>query len=384
MKQIKTSRIGCTYISALITIASLLIGGCDSKSGNGDDYAETVAAKLPLLGQGSHAGFIVGFNASNPPATEASIQARWEEAIGVGMSIARVQVSWKDLEPHARVYDTQLLEERLQAYSSQGMAILLSITAYDSEDPEPPEDISDLKFDNAILITRFNALMDKIVPLMERHGVFALSIANEPDNGFDEIQNLENEILTFLKQVKSHIRALNNDIAVTVTLAEGNLDFNKPGMSEIISASDIACWNIYGMNLHNSTPYFLVQNESEILADLQEMVDASMGKQIVVQEVGLHAGSAILDSSEEAQRRFYEIFFQFMQDNPQIRAAYAFQLVDWSPETVEIYINPEDGDGIYSAYSEHLLTLGLINYSDGSAKPAWNEFLRWLSVMAAK
>jgi hypothetical protein len=357
------------------------MAGCDSDNKKDNDGGDSIVGKLPLLAQGSHAGFIIGFNASNPPATEASIQARWEEALGVGLSIARVQMSWIDLEPQAGQYNTQLLEEKLQTYSNQGLAILLSITAYDSEDAQPPEDISDLRFDNSILFARFNALIDVILPLLEQHDVFALSVANEPDNSFGEIQNLENEILTFLKQVKSHIRSMNDNIAVTVTLAEGNLDFNKPGMREIISASDIACWNIYGMNLLNTKPYFSVQNESELLVDLQEMVNASMGKQIIVQEVVLHAGGTILDSSEETQRKFYEIFFQFMQNNSDIRAAYAFQLVDWSQETVDHYLLPEDGEDFNNAYSEHLLTLGLINYSDGCVKPAWHEFMRWLSIL---
>jgi hypothetical protein len=383
MKKINISCANYTLsiIYVLFTSTLLFLGGCNSGSGLGFGTDENDAAKLPLLAQGSHAGFIIGFNISNPPATETSIQARWEEALGVGLSIARVQASWDDLEPQAGEYDTQSLEEALQTYSSQGLQILLSITAYDSEGPEQPADIDDLLFDDPILISRFNALMDEIVPLMEQYGVFAISIANEPDNDFGEIHNLEDEILTFLKQVKPHIHSLNSNIAVTVTLAEGNLDFTKPGMSEIISASDIACWNFYGMTLHNSIPYFSVQNENEILTDLEEMVDASMGKQIVMQEVGLHAGSTLLDSSEEIQRNFYESFFEFMQNNQDIRAAYAFQLVDWSPETTELFLQSGSGDDLYNAYSEHLQTLGLINYSDGSIKPAWNEFLRWLSVL---
>jgi hypothetical protein len=111
------------------------------------------------------------------------------------------------------------------------------------------------------------------------------------------------------------------------------------------------------------------------------MVEASMGKQIVVQELGLHSGDDFLDSSEEIQRRFYAVFFEFMQQTQDIRAAYAFQLVDWSPETVEIYLSSEIEEALYRDYAEHLLTLGLIDYTEGRVKPAWHEFMRWLSVL---
>jgi hypothetical protein len=53
---------------------------------------------------------------------------------------------------------------------------------------------------------------------------FLISISNEPDNSFGEVSDLHNQILKFLKDVKLYIHEINQNMAVTVTIAEGSLD----------------------------------------------------------------------------------------------------------------------------------------------------------------
>ena len=45
----------------------------------------------------------MGFNFSNPSATQDSIEARIQEAIKEGMSVGRLQIDWTDLEPEEGV-----------------------------------------------------------------------------------------------------------------------------------------------------------------------------------------------------------------------------------------------------------------------------------------
>jgi hypothetical protein len=363
-------------ILILTLIGAVLGGGCV----DGEQYliGEGNADEMPLLDEGNHLGFVIGFDDLIPAVTQDAIEERWNEAIESGLSTARVQLSWQELEPEPGGVNTQILEEILSDYESQGLQILLSITAYDSEGPEVPEDLMGKRFDDPVMISRFKALLEEIKPLLEKYRVYAISIANEPDNDFGEVENLENEMLVFLKEIKSYVRSFNKNIAVAITLAEINYGLGKSGMLEIIAESDIACWNVYGINLSDAYPFFSVQGEEELIADLQGMVDASMGKQIVIQEVGLHSGSTYLDSSEQTQRDFFKMIFQFMQNYPSIRAAYVFQLVDWSPETAAMLLDPAKSNDFNLAHLEYLQTLGLINYSDGTAKPAWTEFLGWL------
>ena len=51
------------------------------------------------------------------------------------------------------------------------------------------------------------------------------------------------------------------------------------------------------------------------------MLDMSVEKNIVIQELGMRTGPDILDGSEEIQRKFFELFFQTMKDERLIRAA---------------------------------------------------------------
>jgi hypothetical protein len=104
---------------------------------------------------------------------------------------------------------------------------------------------------------------------------------------------------------------------------------------------------------------------------------------MVIQELGMHSGNTVLNSSEEIQRIFFETFFQEMNKNEQINVAYVFQLVDWSPELTDLYIKIFEDEGLpqdyIDAFSESLETIGLIQYSDGKSKPAWTEFTYWLN-----
>lgn len=344
---------------------------------------DSIASELPLLNPGKKIGAIIGFNPSNPPTTTDSINARWNDAINIGMTVDRLQIDWVELEPQPNVYDKDALEERLIEFNSQNLQTFLLISAYDSEGPSIPEDLQGLKFDNQILINRFNNLMDWVIPMLSQYNGYIISIANEPDNNFGEISNLHNEILAFLKGVKPYIHSINEEMAVTMTIAEGNLDFNKPGIAEIIAECDVACWNFYGSKFEFQFPYYTAQTETEIKDDIQRMLAVSINKNIIIQELGMHSGGDNLDSSEEVQRKFFEVFFQEMKDEERIKAAYVFQLVDWSPEVTDIFTQIFIDEGLpqnfIDAISETLETVGLINYNDGSRKPAWDEFMTWLN-----
>jgi hypothetical protein len=347
---------------------------------------DSVSAPMPLLAEGNKIGTIIGFNPSNPPETTDSIEDRWDEAVQAGMQIGRLQIDWPELEPQPGVYDKEALENRLKEYDEQNLQTFLLISAYDSEDPVVPSDLEGLKFNDPELIDRFNKLMNWVIPMLVEYNGYIISISNEADNSFGELPNLHNEILTFLKEVKTHIHSINENMAVTVTIAEGNLGIGKPGIKEIVKECDVACWNFYGSEFIAEAPYYLPQDEAEIRKDIQRMLDYSGEKQIVIQELGMWSGSDVLSSSNEIQRKFFEIFFSEMKKEDRIRAAYVFQLVDWSPEVTDMFLQLFEGEELppvfIDALAESLKTIGLIRYSDGKRRPAWNEFIKWLEEFA--
>lgn len=89
-------------------------------------------------------------------------------------------------------------------------------------------------------------------------------------------------------------------MAVTVTIAEGSLDEDKPGINEIITACDVACFNFYGAKSQFTPPlYYVAQTENEIKTDLQRMLDVAGEKYIVIQESGMYSSNTTLNSSQE-------------------------------------------------------------------------------------
>lgn len=374
----------CFTVLALV----LLLTACEKEQNHVKPQIDSVAGELPLLLGDNRIGTIKGFNPYNPPGTADSITARWQEAIHAGMSVCRLQIDWPELEPTPNTYDKENFEKRLLEMKVQGLQPFLLISAYDSSGPVVPDDLKEKAFDDPELIQRFNKVMDWVIPLLVEYDGYLISISNEADNYFGEVPNLHKQILTFLLEVKEHIRRINEKMAVTVTFAEGSLDEDKPGIHEILAACDVACWNFYGAKSQATSPYFVAQTESEIKADIRRMLEVSGEKNIVIQELGMYSGNTALNSSEEIQRRFFEIFFTEMKHTERFKAAYNFQLVDWSPEVTEIFVQALEEEGLPQAFinqfSESLETIGLIHYDNGMQKKAWDEFVFWLREFKAQ
>jgi len=368
---------------SLVLIAVMLFsGGCGK-----DEFPkiDSVAGELPLLNGNNRIGTIKGFNTSNPDATTDSISARWHDAIDAGMSVGRLQIDWPELEPSPNTYDIVGFEQRLTDMQSQGLQTFLLISAYDSGEPVVPDDLKEKDFDDPEFIQRFKNLMDWVIPLLIEYDGFLISISNEAENSFLEIPGLDNQILVFLQEIKKHIHQIDKDMAVTVTFSEGSLDDDKPGIYSILAECDVACFNFYGAKSQFTPPlYYVAQNESEIRSDIRRMLDVSGEKNIVIQELGMYSGDNTLNSSQDIQQKFFEVFFTEMKNEDRIKAAFNFQLVDWSPEVTALFnemLADEDmSQEFINQFAESLETIGLINYNDGTRKKAWNEFIYWLTV----
>ena len=370
--------------SFIVIVVLLFIGACEKDDNDVLPQVDSIAGELPLLNGDNRISTIKGFNPSNPPATMDSIAERWNDAINAGMSVGRLQIDWPELEPSPNTYDKVNFEQRLMEMKAEGLQIFLLISAYDSGEPVVPDDLKDKDFDDPEFIQRFKNLMDWVIPLLAEYDGFLISISNEADNSFGEVPGLENQILVFLQEIKEHIHQLNENMAVTVTFAEGSLDEDKPGIYDILAECDVACFNFYGAKSQFTPPlYYVAQTESEIKSDIQRMLDVSDEKNIVIQELGMYSGNTTLNSSQEIQRKFFEVFFSEMKKEERIKAAFNFQLVDWSPEVTEIFNEMLEDEGLsqefIDQFAESLETIGLINYTNGKRKQAWDEFLLWLT-----
>lgn len=350
------------------------------------DPATNPAVELPLLSAGPQIGLIQGFNADNSPAIQDSISQRMEEAYTKGMKIARIQVDWSELEPSRGIYDLTDLREELEANHAAGRETMLTLSSLDSDAYTIPEDLLEESFSGAVLLDRYKALMDEIVPLMRANGGWLITIANEPDTHFEENPDLWKEVRDMVKEMRDYIHQLDPDMAVTITLTEGGFASGVKGIRQIVEECDVICFNYYGQGLLGA-----LDSPDEVREDLDRILRAFPKMPLVIQELGCSAGyesgSNMEGANLENQRLFFETVFSYMENEPRFRAAVVFQLVDWSPATSGIFRQDLLDGGVdedfVNVFLESLETLGLIRFKDGTTKPAWDEFLRWVERFAA-
>ncbi len=338
------------------------------------------SGNLPLLSEGKQLGLIASFNLDDSPALQDSIGTRWQEALDAGMGIGRVQLDWRDLEADSGQYDPVALIQSLSDLSAQELDLFASVMAYDSEGPVMPDYLSDLPINHPRVIARFQALMDWVVPIVREHRGWCLSIANEADNFFGEVEGIEEELLDFLVAIRDYVHEIDPDLAVTVTMAEGNIDVKPETMRDLIAAVDVAAINFYGSNLRNPRK---PQGPRTLRRELRQLLDFCGEKNIVFQELGMHSNASRLNSSGAIQRDFFQTVFEFMDQEPRLRAAYVFQLVDWSPATIDLITEDflEENPSLESFiedYRQSLGSIGLIEFATGHQKPAWGEVISWL------
>lgn len=262
--------------------------------------------------------------------------------------------------------------------ADQGLKTHLLISAYDSGGPDVPSYLSGLDFDDDKVINSFKNLMNWVIPMLAANNGYAISVSNEPDNAFQDDKNLVKKVVNFFKPVRDHIHGINDNIGVSITMNTVNLSNSEKDTEKIMREVDYACFNLYGVGLFPlDLPYMKQQNENNI----QEMLDFSGSKNIVIQELGMHSDTDLLNSSEVIQQDFFNTFFSFMEKESRIKVAYVFQLVDWSPETVDLInasFDAETPQWFIDQYERVLETLGMIDYTTGKTKLAWHEVIFWI------
>ncbi|MEL6845114.1 MAG: hypothetical protein AAFP02_18055, partial [Bacteroidota bacterium] len=242
---------------------------------------ENPALALPRLSVGPQIGIIQGFNGDNPPAIQDTIENRMAEARTAGMKIARVQVDWADLEPQPREYDFADLRAALEENQALGLETMLTLSTYDSDDLTIPEDLKSEAIDSEATLDRLFALLDQMVPILSQHGVWLMTIANEPDTHFEENPDLWRNLRNMLIAVRDYSHELDPDLAISMTFTEGGFHQDVRGIRELVKECDLACFNYYGQNILGEA-----DDMETVRRDLRALLRAFSDQELVLQELG--------------------------------------------------------------------------------------------------
>ncbi len=354
---------------------------------------------IPRLAPGPHWGVITGFDDLSARPGEPDRAARAEalrgELAAAGESIGRAQLDWSELEPSRGVYDAATLEAALTAVSTGGRAPYLTLSTLDSFDITLPAYLMDgdgalapgLSLDSPEVLEAFEAFLDWLVPRLADHEVWGLSLGNETDVLVDDGIVDPQAALTFFTRGAERAKALDPDLAVTVTFTETADD--ALSMSFLLD-DYLAAFDIVAFNFYCSGEDFLVRAPAEWDAVIDRWLDLAEGKAVFIQELGCPAGYGDdgagaparppggLGASPEIQADFFAHMAERFRDEPQLRASTAFQLFDWSPGLAASFGDILRDDGLILAgdrFEEALATIGLCRWADATCREAWDVFL---------
>jgi hypothetical protein len=369
----------------LFIIAALILFSSECIS------ASAIARTLPRLTPGQH----LGYKSFAPvdSATIPTINARIDEALAAGMDVGRVHLSWNELEPTAGTYDLSPLRDELESLADHGVQPMLTLGFTDSEVYSVPADLMDpvdptrlksgLHFDDAKIIKRFTSLLERIMPLLQEHRVWLISLANEPNVTLSDLSASKRlataqamEVL--IRAARSYIRSRTSRLAVSVTLGMGGFhSMSDKAYAALVAHTDVVTFNYACINFND----FTLSSTSTMQAEIDNMLAVARGRPIVIQELSCHSGYAAASptgATSAFQQAWLDSFFAIMRAKPKIRAAFMLDLVDWPEWLADETTDPLRDEGlpvIADRYEEHLRTWGLLRFDDGSTKPAWTTFL---------
>lgn len=345
---------------------------------------------MPLLDSSSasnHWGYIEGFDVLNSDQQEDLDEMR-EEAEDAGMDVSRIFTTWAALNPDEGVYDLDELTMELMNNFQKGIRTFVSVTTLDSEglddvpdrfkDDQSPSGLA-TTWTSTEMISSYNALMDRIVPLCEQFGGFALSIANEPQFYLEDFPSEEADFVEFSRQVIAHIHTLSDVVPATISLAYHDLD--RQGNVDMLDLSDVISVNLYGEATGNPGP----QTWIDPIQDVEQRVAP---KQIVFQEMGLSSDNE--GSSTELQAEYITTVSNYMQSSQQLRVLFWFLIHDPLDAFLDASTDGLLEEGVPADFVQFLRDslggLGMCTpFENGCTlkQPTWNTYLGELEAIAA-
>lgn len=314
----------------------------------------------------------------------AVVNEKLAELDGLGMSVRRIHTSWAELESDPTTLRRLIDDERF----SVDAKIHLLLETVDSEGYVLPADLVDAStpyrlaegraFDDDVILERFDALLNRIAADLDDR-IIALSIGNEPDNYFDDFaeSSLEGNawrdgLLGFLAHARTRVHTVREDLPVAYTLTHGGQTKAPEAWTVLVQAGDFAAFNLYCTGDDTRT-----KAAGEVTSDIEHLAAAAGDKRIVVQELGCPAGveESLLGATPAAQAAFFTDALAAMHEHPQFRAAFVFQLIDWTPELADSIASLYADAGyaeLGAQVAETLTTLGLIDLVTLEPRPAWS------------
>lgn len=353
-----------TLTLALLIMASVACAGLN-KSNLVPSYS-TIATPTNPLPKGDRILELDANAAQNQDFDQAMDLAR-----DLGAESIRLSVFWDDIETEPGVYnpDPNWLAIANQYYSSQKLAISLTISVLDTTEIRVPGDLEDRSFSDPEMEHRFKGLLDYVKTQLVDVDLTYLAIGNEIDGVLGNDLTYWKEYRDFFESASVYARELWPDLPVSTKVTFDCITGSSAAAArDMYRNSDAVMTTYYPLNGD-----FSVQSPEVILEDIQILADLFPGKKILMTEIGYPSG-AENGSSPDQQAEFVHYMFQAWDEHKEQITVLSYSwLSDLSKNTVQEY---ESYYGLSSkGFGEFLRTLGLRTYSgSGENKIGFDVF----------
>ncbi len=348
---------------------------------------------IPRLPPGQHLTTLpFGYFEEVPDAARAPLENLLAAAVARGMRTVSYELDWSEIETAPGIYDLAAFEARLDGWAGRGLTLpYLNISAIsigalgapaDLLDPDDPLRFVDgRRVDDPLIVGRYLAMLDAVVPVFLDHGGWVLMAGNEVDDYFKDVDPSEAmHFVSFLGQVRGHVRSRWPDLPVGVILTSRAALEAEPWLTPILQATDVA-----GFNFYAGRPDWTIETDPEVVRGwIRQLAAAAGDRPILIQELGAPSSyedrPTTIGCTLEQQATLLAAMADEISAEPRFRWVSWFTMVPFSDAFADAYVDllasePGVPQWFLDRFREHLRGYGLARFTDGTPKPAWSAFL---------
>ncbi|MFC1610726.1 hypothetical protein ACFL6C_07200 [Myxococcota bacterium] len=239
------------------------------------------------------------------PCKDGDETTAFAKARSTGIDAVDLGWSWLELEEEAGVFATQLLDSANSLYSVAGLKVIIMLNPIESDRRALPPDLETLEFDDPLVISRFETMIETLLQHLSGLDIEAILIGNEATVYLTDNPSELDDYRALVEAASTHIKSIRPGIEIGV---QGTFEtlFNEE-IETLSSALDILALSYYPYA--EKEGHLGVPDLAAVEEDLARLVTLGNGKKIYIPELG-YSTSGILDSSEEEQRDFVREFFR--------------------------------------------------------------------------
>ena len=327
----------------------------------------------PAVPAAAHACPAIGAEPNPAATTDFSAAARetaQAKAVQMGANHVVISTSWIALEPAPGKYDFALLKESIDRAVRYGLKASVILKTIDTSRASLPADLAGKAWNDPIVIARFQALLNQLVPLLKSQ-VKWLHLGNEVDAYLSSRPAEVASYQQFFQAGAQLVKILRPDLPVSLVFAYDTYRQTNSVFTALQGGLPHIAFTYYAVRSPTALNASMQRGSENAPLDLADMLSAAQGRDLVLSEVG-YSSATEAGSTLTRQAQFYTSMYSAVQTaGPQIKAL-NFAFLSDIPPTIATQLGTVFGAG-NTLFVKWLAALGITNAS-GVNKPAAESF----------